>query len=155
MMKHSTMKTLKTWAPLGLIVAGALVTAVIVRGQGAAMGDAVLQPMTHDVSKELAMKITEPFTFAAVGDIIIRRPVGTGDAGYQALTKIMRDADITYANMEGPILDRATFRGRVAGGPRSVVDELKIMGVRIMTTANNHTMDAGDEGMDETSRLLD
>ena len=154
-MKDSMMTTPKTWVPLGLVVAGALVTGVLVKGQGAAMGDAVLQPMTHDVAKELAMKITEPFTFAAVGDIIIRRPVGTGDAGYQALTKIMRDADMTYANMEGPILDEATFRGPLAGGPKSVVDELKIMGVRIMTTANNHTMDAGDAGMYETGRLLD
>lgn len=149
------MKMLKTLAALGLIVAGAIVTGVLVRGQGAAMGDAVLQPLRHDVAKELAMKITGPFTFAAVGDIIIRRPVGTGDAGYQALTKVMREADMTYANMEGPILDEATFRGPIAGGPKSVVDELKIMGVRIMTTANNHTMDAGDAGMYETNRLLD
>jgi poly-gamma-glutamate capsule biosynthesis protein CapA/YwtB (metallophosphatase superfamily) len=148
------MTTTNRWALL-LVVAGALVSRVLAAGQGAAMGDAVLQPITHDVPKELAMKITEPFTFAAVGDIIIRRPVGTGDAGYQALTKVMREADMTYANMEGPILDEATFRGRLAGGPKSVVDELKIMGVRIMTTANNHTMDSGDEGMYETNRLLD
>jgi poly-gamma-glutamate capsule biosynthesis protein CapA/YwtB (metallophosphatase superfamily) len=138
-----------------LIVAALLSAGALVRGQGAAMGDAVLQPMAHDVAKELAMKISEPFTFAAVGDIIIRRRVGTGDAGYQALTRIMRDADVTYANMEGPILDQATFRGPIAGGPKSVVDELKVMGVRIMTTANNHTMDAGEAGMYETNRLLD
>ena len=101
------------------------------------------------------MKITQPFTFAAVGDIIIRRPVGEGDAGYQALAKVMREADMTYANMEGPILDEANFRGPLAGGPKSVVDELKRMGVRIMTDANNHTFDAGLEGMFETHRLLD
>ena len=29
------------------------------------------------------------------------------------------------------------------------------MGVRIMTTANNHSMDAGAAGMYETNRLLD
>jgi poly-gamma-glutamate synthesis protein (capsule biosynthesis protein) len=138
----------------------ALITAcaaagALVRGQGAAMGDAVLQPLTHNVPQELAMKITEPFTFAAVGDIIIRRPVGIGDPGYQALTKVMRDADVTYANMEGPIADEATFQGPLAGGPKSVVDELKNMGVRIMTSANNHSMDAGDAGMYETNRLLD
>jgi poly-gamma-glutamate capsule biosynthesis protein CapA/YwtB (metallophosphatase superfamily) len=145
-----TMRVLFLGSVAIVLTAGALVA-----GQGAAMGDAVLQPLTHDVSKELAMKITEPFTFAAVGDIIIRRRVGTGDTGYQALTKIMREADVTYANMEGPILDEATFRGPLAGGPKSVVDELKNMGVRIMTTANNHTMDAGEAGMYETNRLLD
>ena len=154
-MEQRTMDGLKWRVSAGLLVAGAVAAGVLVRGQGAAMGDAVLQPIAHDVAKELAMKITEPFTFAAVGDIIVRRPVGTGDAGYQALTKIMREADMAYANMEGPILDEATFRGPLTGGPKSVVDELKIMGVRIMTTANNHTMDSGNEGMYETNRLLD
>ena len=64
------------------------------------------------------MKITEPFTFAAVGDIIVRRPVGQlGDAGFQALTKVMRAADSTYANMEGPIIDEQdpNYRGPPAG----------------------------------------
>jgi len=115
----------------------------------------VAQLVRHDPSRELAMKITQAFTFAAVGDIIIRRPVGGGDAGYQALAKVMREADMTYANMEGPILDEANFRGPLAGGPKSVVNELKRMGVRIMTDANNHTLDAGLEGMFETHRLLD
>ena len=127
----------------------------LLRGQGAAQGDSVAQLVRHDPSRELAMKITQPFTFAAVGDIIIRRPVGEGDAGYQALAKVMREADMTYANMEGPILDEANFRGPLAGGPKSVVNELKRMGVRIMTDANNHTLDAGLEGMFETHRLLD
>ena len=35
----------------------------------------------HDPVKELAMKITQPFTFAAVGDIIIRRAFADGEAG--------------------------------------------------------------------------
>lgn len=153
--KSATTHSMRRYVLASLVVATTFAADVLVRTQGAAMGDAVLQPLTHDVAKELAMKITEPFTVAAVGDIIIRRPVGTGDAGYQALTRIMREADVAYANMEGPILDEATFRGPLAGGPKSVVDELKTMGVRIMTTANNHTMDAGDAGMYETNRLLD
>ena len=32
---------------------------------------------------------------------------------------------------------------------------LKAMGIRVMTTANNHTMDGGNEGMFMTNRLLD
>ena len=104
------------------------------------------------------MKITEPFTFAAVGDIIIRRPVGQlGDAGFQALTKVMRAADSTYANMEGPIIDEAdpNYHGPQAGGPKTIIDDLKAMGIRVMTTANNHTMDGGSDGMFMTNRLLD
>ena len=154
-MKTLPMPKMTRFAFITLIITGLVAPRLWLRGQGAAQGDAVLPVVRHDPSRELAMKITQPFTFAAVGDIIIRRPVGEGGAGYQALVKVMREADMTYANMEGPILDEARFRGPLAGGPKSVVDELKRMGVRIMTTANNHTLDAGPEGMFETHRLLD
>src|SRR5438874_8309023 len=154
-MKTLPMPKMTTFVFIALIIAGFVAPRALLQGQGAAQGDAVPQPVRHDPSKELAMKITQPFTFAAVGDIIIRRPVGEGEAGYQALARVMREADMTYANMEGPILDEANFRGPLAGGPKSVVTELKRMGVRIMTDANNHTLDAGLEGMFETHRLLD
>ena len=150
-----TLPKMTMFAFVALTIAGLVASHALLQGQGAAQGDSVAQPVRHDPSKELAMKITQPFTFAAVGDIIIRRPVGEGEAGHQALVKVMREADMTYANMEGPIIDKATFRGPLAGGPKSVVDELKRMGVRIMTTANNHTLDAGPEGMFETHRLLE
>src|SRR5438309_281063 len=154
-MKTLPMPKMTVLAFIALIIAGFGAPHALLHGQGAAQGDSVPQTVRHDPSKELAMKITQPFTFAAVGDIIIRRPVGDGDAGHQALAKVMREADMTYANMEGPILDEANFRGPLAGGPKSVVNELKRMGIRIMTTANNHTLDAGPEGMFETHRLLD
>jgi len=154
-MKTLPMSKITMFALVVLIITVIAAPHPLLRGQGAAQGDSVAQLVRHDPSRELAMKITQPFTFAAVGDIIIRRPVGEGDAGYQALAKVMREADMTYANMEGPILDEANFRGPLAGGPKSVVNELKRMGVRIMTDANNHTLDAGLEGMFETHRLLD
>ena len=154
-MKTLPMSKITMFVFVVLIIAVIAAPHPLLRGQGAAQGDSVAQLVRHDPSRELAMKITQPFTFAAVGDIIIRRPVGEGDAGYQALAKVMREADMTYANMEGPILDETNFRGPLAGGPKSVVNELKRMGVRIMTDANNHTLDAGLEGMLETHRLLD
>jgi poly-gamma-glutamate capsule biosynthesis protein CapA/YwtB (metallophosphatase superfamily) len=130
----------------------------LARGQGAAMGDAVLPQGKRDASKELSMKIVEPFTFAAVGDIIIRRPMGQlDDPGFQALTKVMRSADMTYANMEGPIIDETdeNYHGPQAGAPRAAIDDIKSMGIRVMTTSNNHTMDGGDAGMFMTNHLLD
>src|ERR1700730_11555570 len=64
-------------AATGLVVAALAATCVdFASAQGAATGDVVLPQTRRDAAKELAMKITEPFTFAAVGDIIIRRPVG-------------------------------------------------------------------------------
>ena len=154
------MRILKTarLAALGVVVAGLVAQGIPLRGQGAAGGDVVLPQSRHDPVKELAMKITQPFTFAAVGDIIIRRAFADGEPGFQALTKVMREADMTYANMEGPIVDLASFRGPLYQdfrGPKTVADDLKRMGVRMMTTANNHTLDSGAEGMFETHRLLE
>src|SRR5258708_38668284 len=104
------------------------------------------------------MESTEPVTFASVGDIILRRTVGQlDDSGFQALTKVMRAADSTYANMEGPIIDESdpNYHGPQLGGPKTIIDDLKAMAIRVMTTANNHTMDGGSEGMFMTNRLLD
>src|ERR1700690_3503100 len=146
-------------AATGLVViAVAVICVTLAGGQGALEGDIALPQTRRDAAKELAMKIAEPFTFAAVGDIIIRRPVGQlGDAGFQALTKVMRAADSTYANMEGPIIDESdqNYHGPQAGGPKTIIDDLKAMGIRVMTTANNHTMDGGNDGMFMNNRLLD
>jgi poly-gamma-glutamate capsule biosynthesis protein CapA/YwtB (metallophosphatase superfamily) len=146
-------------AATGLVVAAlAVAGATLAWGQGAAEGDVALPQTRRDAAKELAMKITEPFTFAAVGDIIVRRPVGQlDDAGFQALTKVMRAADETYANMEGPIIDEAdpNYHGPQVGAAKTILDDLKAMGIRVMTTANNHTMDGGNDGMFMTNRFLD
>src|SRR5260370_516188 len=59
--------------------------------------------------------------------------------------------------MEGPIIDESdpNYHGPQLGGPKTIIDDLKAMGIRVMTTANNHTMDGGSEGMFMTNRLLD
>ena len=101
-MKTLTMPKMTRLALIALIITGLVALPALLRGQGAAQG--AVQQVRHDPSKELAMKITQPFTFAAVGDIIIRRPVGEGEAGYQTLVKVMGEADMIYANMEGPMV---------------------------------------------------
>jgi hypothetical protein len=147
----------------GLTLAGLLGIAAISSTQGLAQGvvdgnDAVITRSNRDPAKELAMKITEPFTFAAVGDVwTTRAPVGgLDDPNWQSLLKIMRAADMTYANMEGPIIDHAAYDGPRVGSPRyTFLALLKDMGIRMMTTANNHSYDAGAEGILMTNRFLD
>jgi poly-gamma-glutamate capsule biosynthesis protein CapA/YwtB (metallophosphatase superfamily) len=149
---------------IGLFVTTLVISsASLVRGQGAVGGDGESPRVRHDAAKELAMKITEPFTFAAVGDILApRRPFGQlQDAGFQALIKVMRAADMTYANLEGPIINVSDpdYHGpQVPVGnwlPITIIDDLKSMGVRIMSTANNQSMNDGADGVFRTNRLLD
>jgi hypothetical protein len=69
-MKTLPIAKMTRFALIVLITTGLVAPRMLLRGQGAAQG--AVQLVRHDPSKELAMKITQPFTFAAVGDIIIR-----------------------------------------------------------------------------------
>jgi len=105
--------------------------------------------------RELAMKIKAPFTLVAVGDLILRTPIAQiADSAFQSLVKHMRDADVTFANQEGPMIDQDNYTGPMTGAPKSALADIKAMGIDIVGTANNHSMDAGEKGMLETIRLL-
>ncbi len=108
-------------------------------------------------ARDLAMKITAPFTFSGVGDIILRHPVAQlADPNFQGLIKNLRDADVAFANMEGTIIDYSNLpdEGIRGGMPKEGISDLKAMGIKIMNHANNHTMDTGVTGMLQTNDML-
>ena len=107
--------------------------------------------------QDLGMKIKEPFTFAGVGDIIIRHPVAQlADPNFQGLVQHLRDADVSFANMEGTLLDFDNFPNPIGGGaPKGALADIKAMGIRMMSTANNHSWDGSADGLFETIKNLD
>ncbi len=107
--------------------------------------------------QDLGMKIKEPFTFAGVGDIIIRHPVAQlADPKFQNLVQHLRDADVSFANMEGTLIDFDNFPNPIGGGaPIGALADIKSMGIRIMSTANNHSWDGSAPGLFETIKNLD
>jgi poly-gamma-glutamate capsule biosynthesis protein CapA/YwtB (metallophosphatase superfamily) len=110
--------------------------------------------------RELAMKIKRAFTLTAVGDLILRTPIGQLDEpAFQNLINHIRDADVGFANMEGPLIDQDNYPYSIGGvgfggAPNSALANIKNMGVKIMGTANNMQMDADITGMLETIRML-
>ena len=131
-----------------------LCTAVISAGQEPApapRANPLLPP-----ERELAMKVKGSFTFAGAGDIIIRHPTAQlNEPGFQNLIKLLRDADVSFANMEGSVIDYHTFPHPIGmGQPSSLLADLKTMGIDMMGTANNHTLDSGEQGVLETIRNL-
>jgi poly-gamma-glutamate synthesis protein (capsule biosynthesis protein) len=106
--------------------------------------------------RELAMKIKGSFTIAGVGDLIIRNPFGRlDDSAYQSLIKPLRDADVGFANMEGTLIDLDAFPNPIGEtAPRGALEQIKNMGVDIMSTANNHSLDNDVPGLLETIRTL-
>ncbi|MCC7461549.1 MAG: CapA family protein [Gammaproteobacteria bacterium] len=111
----------------------------------------------RDLRSETALKITAPFTVAAVGDIIMPQPLHPDDPLLQAVTAGLRDADVAFANMESSLVDFRSFVGPVGGtlAPLEVGESIRALGIDLMSRANNHTFDGGLAGMLSTDEALD
>ena len=115
-------------------------------------------PRSHrEESKELALKITAPFTLAAVGDLIELQPLTSQDPAYLQLINHISSADVGFGNMEISLVDLAHFQGAMTGtlAPMEVGPAIKDMGIKIVNHANNHVFDGGAAGMFSTDAALD
>src|SRR5687767_8262142 len=107
--------------PVRLIVSGAVVAAVVAGHGLTPRGQTVRSGPILDPVRELATKITEPFTLASVGDLIVMRPaMAFADVGLQSAIKVIRDADVAFGNFETSISDSRRFDGPLQGfmGPK-------------------------------------
>src|SRR4029078_11758367 len=119
-------------------------------------------PAPRDAHRELMMNVADGFTVAAVGDNIIARPVSQ-TPGFAPGGKIIHDADAAFGNFEGTAIDltrtpavpQAEFGGVWIIGTPLVAKDLKAIGFDVMSRANNHAPDWGQEGRRQTSRALD
>ena len=139
-------------ALLTALVAGLALFSGAPAAQSRAQAPAVNQ------EQELAMKISAPFTVAAAGDLIEMHTVSQlADPSVQSLLKIVQKSDVGFANMESNLVDVQNYQGYFSDhtGPKEVAADVKAMGFRIVSRANNHTTDAGPEVMFSTNRLLD
>lgn len=115
-------------------------------------------PPPQDAAIDMAMKITDSFTLASVGDLIIMRPASQfANPAFQSAIKAIRDADVGFGNFEGSISDMRLFEGPTRGfmGTKEVAADVKAMGFDMVNRANNHLFDATVQGMWATNELLD
>lgn len=104
----------------------------------------------------------------AVGDVMLGTTVPEGklppDDGAHLLdgvAELLRDADLTFANMEGPLCDSGTSSKCRKGGncfafrtPTSYGKYLEAVGLDLASTANNHSGDFGEACRRETEKTL-
>ncbi|MET4022084.1 GMP synthase-like glutamine amidotransferase/poly-gamma-glutamate capsule biosynthesis protein CapA/YwtB (metallophosphatase superfamily) [Bradyrhizobium sp. S3.2.12] len=117
----------------------------------------------YDVAGSTATNVADGFTMIAVGDLILSRALTkTHGRELQAVIDILRNADVTFGNLETLILDARSSKGYPQAGCGchnvslpEVAPDLKAMGFNLLGRANNHAFDWGVEGMRETSRALD
>jgi poly-gamma-glutamate synthesis protein (capsule biosynthesis protein) len=100
-------------------------------------------------------------TLVAVGDALIGRRLSLYDEErFMGLINLIRQADVSFANLETLIHKHEGFAAQYSGGnymavPPYIVDELKWAGFNLLARANNHAMDYSHGGMEATSRHLD
>jgi poly-gamma-glutamate synthesis protein (capsule biosynthesis protein) len=105
--------------------------------------------------------IKGPFSLVAIGDLLYSHPMANSpDAEFQKVVELTKRGDVTISNQEGVFFDLKTFKGEGYGngllwGEGTLAKDMKAMGIRMISVANNHSTDWGPEGLLETSRLLD
>jgi poly-gamma-glutamate capsule biosynthesis protein CapA/YwtB (metallophosphatase superfamily) len=148
-----------------LAVAAATTTALALAGPDPRPTAPPFDPR-RPLARELETRIADGFTLAAVGDLIVSRPLSAllpKDPGFASVVEILRGADAAFGNFENVVLDPRTFRGYPYAGkddwglsaPPEVAGDLRSLGFDFVSRANNHALDWGIEGMRESSRLLD
>jgi len=105
----------------------------------------------------------EPITLLFVGDIMLSRLIGDimtkkNDWRYPFLetADFLKNADITFGNLEGPISSRGTKVGSIysfRSDPRAI-EGLLYAGFDVLSIANNHIWDYGADAVRDTLTLL-
>ena len=98
-------------------------------------------------------------TFPVGGDYL---PPFDGQRYLSDVDHLLRDADLTFANLEGPFIDGGTTRKCGSGSncyafrtPTRYGRYLVRAGIDLVSVANNHAMDFGRRGMRSTTHMLD
>ena len=118
------------------------------------------------------VKTIDTLTIAAVGDIMLGTsypdaralPPDSGKNSFKGALDELRNADVTFGNLEGTIADTgkpASYKMKLKSKaylfrmPVYFAGVLKDAGFKIMSLANNHIGDFGDYGRKSTIRILD
>jgi hypothetical protein len=100
-------------------------------------------PENPDQKLNMAMKIKQPFTVVAVGDLLEFQPFSKNmDPDIQYVVNIMRSADLVTADLENELRDFDNF-GHISGNlaTKEVADDWVNMHVDFVSRANNKQTD--------------
>jgi len=115
--------------------------------------------------------VKEPLTITAVGDIMLGStsindtflPPNDGADILKEVTPILSKADITFGNLEGPLLEGGKTEKCAPNSTRCFAFRvptrygklLKNAGFDVLSLANNHAGDFGEYGRESTRKTLD
>ena len=94
----------------------------------------------------------------AMGDLMVREAMTpqNSSALFSDLKEEFKEADLVFANLEAPVVpDRAVSDFPRYNFRKEMVEFFKQEGIDIVSTANNHCLDQGPEGLLATLNYLD
>jgi poly-gamma-glutamate capsule biosynthesis protein CapA/YwtB (metallophosphatase superfamily) len=178
--REQRMRAVRTGAVAGLVLVAALaaflgwrvmtapanVLAVREPDSSGAIKVAAALPVSKVASAALEAARADTITVVAVGDLLFdiapRRLIAAqgGAAPLKKVASQLSKADLTIANLEGPLSNRGK---KVAGKPDHLIFEgdpratesLKVAGIDVVDLANNHTMDYGTVALNDTLSNLE
>lgn len=153
---------LVTFSVFGIVGAALLVSSrTVVHDQRASVYEAPLEAFpTIAVETPVA---EPPLSLLFVGDIMLSRGIGTmmvknKDWCYPFLNvkDLIGSADLTFANLEGPISSRGTKVGSIYSfrADPHTVDGLLCAGIDVVSIANNHIWDYSRDAFNDTLTIL-
>lgn len=155
----STMGSLVVGLTLGAAATTAVSDDTATRVTSIDAGPAIESPPAAQAARGVARATPEPgpITIAFVGDIyaelsLADRLAGTPDDFVGPFAPVLREADLSIGNLEAaiatggaPLEKEFTFRA-----PPTILDALRSGGIDVVSVANNHGVDHGPAGLDET-----
>jgi poly-gamma-glutamate capsule biosynthesis protein CapA/YwtB (metallophosphatase superfamily) len=117
--------------------------------------------VTPPAAKAQATASQDEIHIVLTGDAIVNRKLSVyTDPASTGLFKTIQHADAAFTNFETLVHDYAYPAASVSGGaymssPSWIPDELKWAGFNLISTANNHAYDFGEQGLLSTLKALD
>lgn len=151
-----------TLVALLLTIVALLATAPLVQPAHAQRADGLDQPLFAANMCGPGDSAETHFTLAATGDTFPHENIqAVGEArGYDLLFDYVRPflqaADLAYTNFDGAMLEGSPLSGYpLFNYSPALATALRNAGIDVVSTANNHILDRGPEGLDATLRVLE
>lgn len=94
-----------------------------------------------------------------LGRSVMTKSLRTKNPNYPFMNvaDVLRSADIVFSNLESPIVDNCPYvdSGMKFCANSQMIDGLKHAGIDVVNLANNHTLNYGKEGLNQTKKYLD
>jgi poly-gamma-glutamate synthesis protein (capsule biosynthesis protein) len=95
-------------------------------------------------------------TITLTGDIYATRRLSPVASRSEPVFEILRSSDVSVGNFEIPLSDRGSPIEKLLNirAAPAIAKDLPILGLDVVTVANNHAVDYGWEGLEQTVELL-